>query len=215
MDNIDLIIKKISASSELANLVCAINSALNESECNLSVSSINQTNIKKYESNSIIQNKTGTPLINISEEKVEILPLWISSLQAQYQILENIKRLPDIASIFGYSKENQEIDMLSFIVISGQWNTLVDIWQACADQCKQTKEKLAEEYYEILDNSLYLYNLTLSNNKASLKKPVLGEVYDYKIHYQLAGHEKFITKILLPSLYTASNESFKNALVIT
>lgn len=215
MNDIDLVIKKISASSELVSLVSAISDALNESERNVSGNNINQKNIQKYQSDNIMQSKTSISLSSFSEKKVETLPLWVDSLENQYQILEKIKHLSDIARIFGYDKENNELNMLSFIVISSQWNTLVDIWQACADQCKKNQEKPASEYCEILHNSLYLYNLTLSSNKASLKEPVLGEIYDYKLHYQLSGCEKSITKVLLPALYTASNELFKNALVIT
>lgn len=215
MNDMDLVIKKISASSELANLVSAISNALNESECNVSVNNINQKNNEKYKSDDSIKIKTDISSNDFSEKKFEALPLWVHSLETQHQILEKIKNLSDIAPIFGYDKENNELNMLSFIVISSQWTTLVNIWQACADQCKKNQEKPADEYFEILNNSLYLYNLTLSNNKASLKEPVLGEIYDYKLHFQLSGCEKSITKVLLPALYTASNELFRNALVIT
>lgn len=152
---------------------------------------------------------------NFIEKEIEVMPIWAFPLENQHQILEKIRNISDIADIFEYDRENSELSILSFIVISSQWNTLVNIWQACADQCKRTQEQPPQEYLEVLNNALYLYNLTLSNSKASLKNPVVGETYNYNHHNQISGCEKSITKVLLPALYTASNNLCKTALVIT
>ena len=150
------------------------------------------------------------------EKEVEVIPVWASSLEKQYQLMSRISSLSDIACIFSYdANQDIHINLLRFITRSAEWINVVNIWNACADQCKNTQEQPPKEYIEVLSNALYLYNLTLSDNKASLKSPVVGDIYDYNLHYKITGGNKNITKVLLPALYSASNKIDRMALVIT
>jgi len=150
------------------------------------------------------------------ESKTEVIPVWALSLEEQYQLMNRISSISDIACIFSYNaSQDVHINLLRFITRSADWVNVVNIWNTCASQCKHTQEHVSKEYFEVLDNALYLYNLTLSDKKASLKSPAVGDIYDYNLHHEIAGGNKNITKVLLPALYSASNKIDKTALVIT
>jgi len=160
--------------------------------------------------------KNNTAIENFIEKKVEITPVWALSLEEQYQLMSRVSSLSDIARIFSYdANQDIHINLLRFITRSAEWINVVNIWNACADKCKRTQERPPKEYFELLSNALYLYNLTLSDNKASLKSPAVGDVYDYNLQHTISGGNKNITKVLLPALYSAFNKIDKTALVIT
>lgn len=205
------IIKDILDSYHLEYLIKKVHDYWHNTDENKHLDNISST--PKITPSTELDNSTVTD--NFIEKETEVIPVWARSLEDQHQILEKIRNISDIADIFEHNRENTELSILSFIVMSSQWNTLVSIWQACADQCKHTKEQPPQEYLEVLNNALYLHNFTLLDNKASLKNPVVGETYDYKYHHQVSGCEKSITKVLLPALYASSNNLFKTALVIT
>lgn len=162
------------------------------------------------------ETKKNAAIENFIEKKVEVTPVWALSLEKQYQLMNRVSSLSDIARIFSYDvNQDIHINLLRFITRSAEWVNVVSIWNACADKCKCTQEQPPKEYFEVLINALYLYNLTLSDNKASLKSPVVGDVYDYNLQHEVAGGNKNITKVLLPALYSASNKIDKMALVIT
>ena len=205
------IIKDIADSPNLKYLIKNIHNYWHNADEKKYLNNISSTS--KITPSTELDNSTVTD--NFIEKEIEVTPVWAHSLKAQHQILEKIRNISDIADMFEYNRENSELSILSFIVISSQWNTLVNIWQACADQCKHTKEQPPQEYLEVLNNALYLYNLTLSDNRASLKAPLVGDIYDYNLQNKVAGNNKNITKVLLPALYSASNKIDKTALVIT
>ncbi len=206
--SINKVIKEIVDSSHLEYLIKKIHDYWHNADEN-NLQNTNLSNPKTILPTEI-KNK---PLI---EKEIEVTPSWALSLEQQYQLMIQISTLPDIVRIFAYD-ENQEthINLLRFIARSADWITVVDIWNTCADQCKRTQEQPLKEYFEVLSNALYLYNLTLSDNRARLKAPVVGDLYDYNLQNKAAGNNKNITKVLLPALYSASNKIDKMALVIT
>ena len=151
----------------------------------------------------------------IVEKNIEIIPTWALSLEEQKGYLDYLVQFPELQSIFNIEQYDDATKILAFISASSQWQNIVRIWDKLAEQCKSSQQELEEGKLKLLENAIFLYNLTLSNTQAQLKTPDLNTDYDYNIHNQISGSGSQIKLVLLSGLYNASGEKVKSALVIT
>lgn len=151
----------------------------------------------------------------IIKEFVEVLPSWAIGLESQYHYFRRLKDFPELQPILLQVNIEQPTAILSFISCSSQWSNVLRVWDKLADHCKQNKNEITVERLEILENALFLYNLSLLHNHAQLRKPSVNDDYDYSLHHQVLGVGGRIQTVLLPALYSASGEKVKPALVIT
>ena len=151
----------------------------------------------------------------IVEKNIEITPTWALSLEEQKGYLDFLVQFPELKSIFNIEQYDDATKILAFISASSQWQNIVRIWDTLAEQCKSSQQELEEGKLKLLENAIFLYNLTLLNTQAQLKTPDLNTDYDYNIHNQISGSGSQIKLVLLSGLYNASGEKVKSALVIT
>ncbi|WP_111859008.1 hypothetical protein [Acinetobacter sp. CFCC 10889] len=151
----------------------------------------------------------------IVEKSIEITPTWALSLEEQKGYLDFLVQFPELKSIFNIEQYDDATKILAFISASSQWQNIVRIWDKLAEQCKSSQQELEEGKLKLLENAIFLYNLTLLNTQAQLKTPDLNTDYDYNIHHQISGSGSQIKLVLLSGLYNASGEKIKSALVIT
>ena len=151
----------------------------------------------------------------IVEKNIEITPTWALSLEEQKGYLDFLVQFPELKSIFNIEQYDDATKILAFISASSQWQNIVRIWDKLAEQCKSSQQELEEGKLKLLENAIFLYNLTLLNTQAQLKTPDLNTDYDYNIHNQISGSGSQIKLVLLSGLYNASGEKVKSALVIT
>ncbi|MFW1859943.1 hypothetical protein [Acinetobacter defluvii] len=151
----------------------------------------------------------------IVEKNIEIIPTWALSLEEQKGYLDYLVQFPELQSIFNIEQYDDATKILAFISASSQWQNIVRIWDKLAEQCKSSQQELETGKLKLLENAIFLYNLTLLNTQAQLKTPDLNTDYDYNIHNQISGSGSQIKLVLLSGLYNASGEKVKSALVIT
>lgn len=155
------------------------------------------------------------PIEKIVEKKIEVPPIWTLSLEEQKAYLDSLAQFPELQSIFNTDQHDVTTKILAFISSSSQWQNIVRIWDKLAEQCKNSQQEPEPQKLKLLENAIYLYNLTLLNTKAELRLPILQMGYDYNVHNQIAGSGHHIKAVLLAGLYNASGEKVKSALVIT
>jgi len=163
----------------------------------------------------IVEKRVEIPVEKIVEQKIEITPQWAIDLEQQYDYLKQLSHFPELLSILVQNNKDQQSTLLSFISCSSQWQNIVRIWDKLAEYCKSNHQEIDSEQLKFLENSLFLYNLTLSSSCAELRTPKINDDYDFGNHTQVAGIGSSINQILLPALYNASGEKVKSALVIT
>ncbi len=137
------------------------------------------------------------------------------SLEEQKGHLDSLVQFPELQSIFNIEQYDDTTKILAFISASSQWQNILRIWDKLAIECKSSQQELEAGKLKLLENAVFLYNLTLSNSQAQLKTPDLNTDYDYNIHNQISGVGDQIKLVLLPGVYSASGEKVKSALVIT
>lgn len=155
------------------------------------------------------------PIEKIVEKKIEVTPTWALSLEEQKKYLHSLVQFPELQSIFNIEQYDDTTKILAFISASSQWQNILRIWDKLAIECKNSQQELEVGKLNLLENAVFLYNLTLSNSQAQLKTPDLNTDYDYNIHNQISGVGGQIKLVLLPGVYSASGEKVKSALVIT
>ena len=155
------------------------------------------------------------PIEKIVEKKIEVTPTWALSLEEQKGYLDSLVQFPELQSIFNIEQYDDTTKILAFISASSQWQNILRIWDKLAIECKNSQQELEVGKLKLLENAVFLYNLTLSNSQAQLKTPDLNTDYDYNIHNQISGVGGQIKLVLLPGVYSASGEKVKSALVIT
>ncbi|NUF61706.1 MULTISPECIES: hypothetical protein [Acinetobacter] len=155
------------------------------------------------------------PIEKIVEKKIEVTPTWALSLEEQKGHLDSLVQFPELQSIFNIEQYDDTTKILAFISASSQWQNILRIWDKLAIECKSSQQELEAGKLKLLENAVFLYNLTLSNSQAQLKTPDLNTDYDYNIHNQISGVGDQIKLVLLPGVYSASGEKVKSALVIT
>lgn len=151
----------------------------------------------------------------IVEKQVEITPQWATRLEQQYRYFLQLNHFPELQPILIQNNQDGQTALLSFISCSSQWQNIIRVWDKLAEHCKNTLQPIEAEHLEFLQNTLFLYNLTLSSSQAELRSPKVNDDYDFGNHTQIAGKGSSISQILLPALYSASGEKVKSALVIT
>lgn len=163
----------------------------------------------------IIEKRIEVPVEKIVEKQVEITPQWATRLEQQYNYFQKLKHFPELKPILIQNSQDEQIALLSFISCSSQWQNIIRVWDKLAEHCKNTQQPIEAEYLEFLQNTLFLYNLTLSSSQTELRSPKVNDDYDFGNHTQIAGTGSSISQILLPALYSPSGEKVKSALVIT
>lgn len=163
----------------------------------------------------IVETRIEIPVEKIVEKQVEITPQWATRLEQQYRYFQQLNHFPELQPILIQNNQDGQTALLSFISCSSQWQNVIRVWDKLAEHCKNTLQPIEAEHLEFLQNTLFLYNLTLSSSQAELHSPKVNDDYDFGNHTQIAGTGSSISQILLPALYSASGEKVKSALVIT
>lgn len=136
---------------------------------------------------------------------------WANSLKSEFEFLKQVKSHSEISKIL---LPNGDDNILQLIATASQWDNVLRVWDALANQVKNTQKEVSATEQQILAHSVILYNLTLLNSQTELRMPEIDTRYDYNIHHQVSGSGRSISQVLLPALYS-NNEKIKSALVIT
>lgn len=163
----------------------------------------------------VIEKRVEIPVEKIIEKKVETIPQWAMSLEQQYCYFQQLKHFSELQEILIQNNQDEQTALLSFISCSSQWQNIIRVWDKLAEHCKNTQKQIETEQLQFIENTLFLYNLTLSSSQAELRSPKVNDDYDFGNHTQVAGVGGSIHQVLLPALYSASGEKVKSALVVT
>lgn len=163
----------------------------------------------------IVEKRIEVPVEKIIEKKIETIPQWTVGLKQQYDYFQQLKNFPELLPILVQDHQDEQKALLSFMSCSSQWQNIIRVWDKLAEHCKNTQQPIDAERLQFLENTLFLYNLTLSSSQVELRSPKVNDDYDFANHTQVAGAGSSINQILLPTLYSAAGEKVKSALVIT
>lgn len=162
----------------------------------------------------IIEKRVEVPVevIKEIEKRIEVTPAWAKSLEKEFDFMQLVQQENQLSKIL---LPQGTSDVLRLIALASQWSNLLRVWDAIAEQVKQNKQAASTAQLEILEHCLSLFNLTLTNNQATLNAPSLGASYDYEIHQKVAGSGGIINEILLAGIKNAAGETIKMPIVIT
>lgn len=147
----------------------------------------------------------------IVEKKVAVTPEWAKPLEKQQQFLQQVTAHTELSRILLPEHAN---DVVQLIATASQWNNVLRIWDALAKQAKD-KQTISNVETAILEYCLALYNLTLSTSQAILKKPHVGDDYDFGLHQKISGSGDQVQQVLLAGLYNPAGEKVRSAIVTT
>lgn len=212
------LIKQIADSPELPNLVRNIYRVWNSESMDFSErSGLDPQNNRHHisDTDEYILKSHSSPSVSKPFDTQQItLPDYFEPLDNLHQLFVETNNHPALLSLFD-SKADDHTSFLKFIIRLSKWDTVKEIWDCAATYCKEEHSPPPTIYINLLVNSVDCYNLDYSEKKASIKWPQKGEQFDYKKHHQLVGDGKNISEVLLPTLYSATGEIIKQALVIT
>lgn len=163
----------------------------------------------------IVEKRIEVPVEKIVEKKVQVpvTPTWAVQLEAQYQLWQSLQAHPHLHTIFNQTQFSDEAkDVLTFVACASQWENVVRVWDALAEQCKASHQPISNAERALLQNCIDLYNRTTSK-PAQLVEPQQGDPYDYQKH-TLLGTGTQVQTVLLPALATSAKPNFRLAIII-
>lgn len=169
---------------------------------------------------STIQKNSPEPKIEYREITVEkkviqaVTPEWAKPLQSYQQLVQHVAQHPKLAAILLANAQPQE-QVLRFLVCGAQWSNILRVWDALAEQVKQTQQAINTTEQQILEACLALYNQTLNDCQAQLQGVEQGASYNYEQHQRANTKGERIQAVLLRGVLNAANDVVRSAVVLT
>jgi hypothetical protein len=150
------------------------------------------------------------------EKKVvqEVVPAWAKPLAEYQPLVQYVTKHPALASILLTNAQPQE-QVLRFLVCGSQWSNILRVWDALAEQAKQTQQPINAIEQQVLDACLALFNQTLSDCQAQLQCVEQGASYHYDHHQRANSRGERVQTVLLQGLLNAAEDVVRSAVVIT
>ena len=150
------------------------------------------------------------------EKKVvqEVVPAWAKPLAEYQPLVQYVTKHPSLASILLTNAQPQE-QVLRFLVCGSQWSNILRVWDALAEQAKQTQQPINATEQQVLDACLALFNQTLSDCQAQLQCVGQGASYHYDHHQRANSRGERVQTVLLQGLLNAAEDVVRSAVVIT
>jgi hypothetical protein len=152
----------------------------------------------------------------VIEKKVmqEVVPAWANPLAEYQPLVQYVTKHPSLASILLTNAQPQE-QLLRFLVCGSQWSNILRVWDALAEQAKQTQQPINATEQQVLDACLALFNQTLSDCQAQLQYVEQGASYHYDHHQRANSRGERVQTVLLQGLLNAAEDVVRSAVVIT
>lgn len=152
----------------------------------------------------------------VIEKKVmqEVVPAWANPLAEYQPLVQYVTKHPSLASILLTNAQPQE-QLLRFLVCGSQWSNILRVWDALAEQAKQTQQPINATEQQVLDACLALFNQTLSDCQAQLQCVEQGASYHYDHHQRANSRGERVQTVLLQGLLNAADDVVRSAVVIT
>lgn len=129
--------------------------------------------------------------------------------------LEALLKLIETDKDFKRILINEEFKLVSMVANMAQWNKIESLWDAIADRCRAEKRGVNKDETLVLEDCIYVYNLTRSNYKADLVTANVNDYYDYETQQQgNIGGDK-IKSTWLPGLRNPGGELVRRTIVET
>ncbi len=148
----------------------------------------------------------------------EVIPVWAADLEPYRQLLQQVEGHSQLGRILLASTQhdpNESTRLVRLLVCAAQWENVLRVWDALAEQCKKSQQAITSSEQAILQACLDLYNQTLLDKNASLQTIAIGGNYNYHQQQRANSKGERIDVVLLQGVINAADENVRSALVLT